>query len=260
MIKGRNQKKVALVLSGGGAKGFAHYGLIKELENYAVSIEYIVGTSMGAIIGATYALYNSLEPLEPFIDFETKDLFSLKDISFKGKGLLKGKKIEKLLEAVFKDAEFKDTKIPLLITAVDIQTGDETVFSSGSIIKAIRASISIPFVFEPFEDNGAFYMDGGISNNMPYAYVPKTFRKVILSNSNAYLPKINKKDSGIKFLFHFITLMENTTTKMPKGKKFIPIMPHLENIYLWDFEKIDEAIQKGKEEAQRVLPKYFKRK
>ncbi|MFW5852420.1 MAG: patatin-like phospholipase family protein, partial [Nanoarchaeota archaeon] len=169
----RNKKKIALVLSGGGAKGLAHVGLIEELEKYNVDIRFISGTSMGAIIGALYALEGNLKLVNKYIKYRTRDLVTLRDFSFTLKGIIKGRAIEDLLKDLYGNSTFEDTKIPLVINAVDIETGKEVIFRKGKIIDAVRASMSIPIVFEPKRIKGRMYVDGGVVNNVPYNHVPK---------------------------------------------------------------------------------------
>ena len=259
-LKLNKAKKVALVLSGGGAKGLGHVGVIKELEKYDVQIDFISGTSMGAIIGAIYALEGNLDIIEKYINMNKKKLISLSDISFSLKGLIKGRAIEDILSDLYGNSTFKDTKIPLVINAVDAHTGKEVVFRSGKIIDAVRASMSIPVVFAPKNINGKIYVDGGVVNNAPYNHVPKSYKTVIVSNVNSKIPALKKNASGIQYFMHFLAIMEHNATHIPNDKRIIQVKPDMKNIYVGDFDKMKLAIKRGEIAAKHVLPRHLKKK
>ena len=253
-------KKVALVLSGGGAKGLGHVGVIKELEKYDVQVDFIAGTSMGAIIGALYALEGNFDLIDKYINVNKKKLISFSDISFSLKGFVKGKVIEDLLSDLYGNSTFDDTKIPLVINAVDIHTGKEVLFKSGRIVDAVRASMSIPVVLAPKKINGKMYVDGGIVNNAPYNHIPKKYKTVIVSNVNSKIPILRENASGIQYFMHLMAVMEHNATHIPDDKRIIKINSDMKNIYVGDFDKMKLAIKRGEVAAKRVLPKYLKKK
>ena len=255
----RKKKKVALVLSGGGAKGLAHIGVIRELQKYNVDVDFIAGTSMGAIVGALYALDGNLELINKYIDINTKKLFSLSDFSLSLKGFIKGKAVENIFLDLYGNSTFKDTKIKLAVNAVDIHTGKEVVFKKGKIIDAVRASMSLPIIFSPKEINGKLYVDGGVANNVPCDLVPDKYQKIIVSNTNSKLPEIDRTASGIRYFLHFISILESNATRIPNNKKIIRIEPDMKDIFVGDFRKIKTAIERGQKTSQEVLPKYFKK-
>lgn len=254
------KKKVALVLSGGGAKGLGHVGVIRELEKYAVDIDFIAGTSMGAIIGAIYALEGNLDIIDKYVNLNKKKLISLSDISFSLKGFIKGKAIENILSDLYGNSTFKDTKIPLVINAVDIHTGKEVIFREGKIIDAVRASMSIPVVFSPKKINGKIYVDGGIVNNAPYNHVPKKYKTVIVSNVNSKIPQLKEDASGVNYFLHFLTILEHNATHIPNDKRIIKVESDMKNIFVGDFAKMKEAIKRGEKAAKHVLPRHLKKK
>ncbi|MDR2419624.1 MAG: patatin-like phospholipase family protein [Treponema sp.] len=180
--------KWALVLSGGGAKGIAHIGVLKALaEMGAPQPSLIVGTSMGAIVGGLYATGMSIEELlhftlERFDIAEYLDSFVFKMNGPVGKvlqtgqilgsfttkrGIDSGRQLLKLFEGMTENKTFADTRIPFRCNAVDLLSGKEVVFDSGPLARAMRASMSFPVFFEPLIDDGCCFVDGGLIDNMP---------------------------------------------------------------------------------------------
>ncbi|ADL69552.1 Patatin [Thermoanaerobacterium thermosaccharolyticum DSM 571] len=156
--------KVGLILGGGAARGYAHLGVLKKLEEKNIPIDFIIGTSIGALIGAIYASGNDLEKIIKDVrDINFLKLIKMLDLNIPQRGFIKGDKIEKFLSSYMKK-DFDELKIPLYAIATDIKQGREIIFSKGSVIKAVRASISILVVFEPVEFQNTKLVDGSIIN------------------------------------------------------------------------------------------------
>jgi NTE family protein len=154
---------VGLVLSGGGARGFAHIGTLRVLERQGVTIGALAGTSMGAIIAALYASGLDADALQELAHSVTwRDVI---DLSFQA-GLLKGEKLKTLLSEHLPE-RFSDLAIPLAVTCTDVESGQEVVFTGGDLISAVRASSCFPGAFEPVQIDGRTLADGGICNNLP---------------------------------------------------------------------------------------------
>ncbi|MFP4656522.1 MAG: patatin-like phospholipase family protein [Candidatus Woesearchaeota archaeon] len=251
--------KVAVVLSGGGAKGMAHVGVLRELEKYNVDIDFISGTSMGSIIGAIYALEKNLDLVDRYLKHTVKDLITFKDFNFSLKGLVKGVVIEELLWSIYGNATFDDTKIDLVVNAVDLESGKEVVFREGKILDAVRASMSIPIIFTPKVINDKMYVDGGVANNVPYNHVPKKYKKVIVCDVNSHLPPLKKNHSALGYFYHVLSLLEHNATKVPDDKRIIWLRPDMKDITVGDFAKMKTAVEIGTREAQNVFPQCFKK-
>jgi len=161
------KKKVSLVLSGGGARGMAHIGVIEELEHQGFEISAVAGTSMGALVGGVYALGKINEFKNWLFTLDKKKVFSLVDFTLSTQGLVKGDKVLNKMKDFIPDANIEDLKIPYTAVAADIINKEEVAFTKGSIYEAIRASISIPTVFTPVKINGGLLVDGGVLNNIP---------------------------------------------------------------------------------------------
>ena len=195
----RKRPKIGLVLSGGGARGFAHIGVLKKIEELRIPIDVVVGTSMGSIVGGLYAIGLSPEEIEQgvegidwelvfndqarreFRSFRRKQddyLFtSLNRVGVSSEGLnippglIEGQQIELALDRLaypgFHIKDFDELRIPYRAIATDIETGEAVVLSEGNLAKAMRASMSIPAALPPVRHEGRLLVDGGIGNNIP---------------------------------------------------------------------------------------------
>lgn len=161
-------KTVGLALGGGGARGWAHVGVIRALEEAQIPIDYIAGTSIGALVGAIYVV-GTLERLEAFAeDVALEDLLSLMDVTFPSPGLMDGERIYDFISQYGLDQLIEDTAIPFRCVATNFLLKQEVVLQAGSMVDAVRASISIPGIFTPFQPNNNVYLvDGGVVNPVP---------------------------------------------------------------------------------------------
>ncbi len=189
------KKKVALVLSSGGARGYAHIGVIHELEKNGFEITSIAGTSMGALVGGIYAT-GQLTTFEEWVKaLNIREILKLTDFSISNKGLVKGARVIKKLKELIPDRKIEELAIPYCAVATDIVTGAEKVFTEGSLYEAIRASISIPTFFQPFKLKGQFLVDGGLVNPIPINRIKKDADNLlVVVDVNALIP-VEKKES-----------------------------------------------------------------
>lgn len=180
-----NQTKVALVLSGGGARGIAHIGAIKALIERGYTISSVAGASMGSIVGGFYAAGKLDELTDILYEINKKKILGLADFELSFNHFLKGEKIMKLFHPVLGDRLIEDLEIPYTAVATDIGNDWEVVFDHGSLIQAIRASISMPPVLKPAVMDGNVLADGGIINPLPANRVKRTDGD-ILATVNVY--------------------------------------------------------------------------
>lgn len=163
------KKRIGLALGAGSARGLAHIGVIKELEKNNIAIDYIAGTSIGAIVGGFYAYTKNIKALEELAYSQGyKEMFeSFFDPSLKS-GVFKGEKVLNMLgRYITDDVLIQDTKIPFAAVATDINTAQKVVIREGSLKSAIRASMSIPLLFRPVECERKILIDGGTTDPVP---------------------------------------------------------------------------------------------
>ena len=219
------KKDVALVLSGGGARGFAHIGVINELLRNGYNITSVAGTSMGALVGGIYAT-GELKQFEEWVcSLDIREVLRLTDLSISKKGLVKGNRIIKKLKEIVPDRNIEDLSIPYCAVATDIVKGTETIFDKGNLYDAIRASISIPTVFQPFKIDNNFFVDGGVLNPIPINRVQRTDNDIlVVVDVNAQIPHetigtVSKKEIDNKYLKQLKTIQNKIANIIPKSKK-----------------------------------------
>ncbi|MCT4582682.1 MAG: patatin-like phospholipase family protein [Flavobacteriales bacterium] len=161
------KKDVALVLSGGGARGIAHIGVIEALEEQGFNITSISGTSMGSLVGAVYAIGKLQEFKQWLLHIDKLEIFKLVDFTFGSQGFIKGDRIFSELKKFIPDVNIEELTIDYTAVATDIMNKREVVFTQGSIFDAVRASVSIPSVFTPVKTPSTMLIDGGTINNLP---------------------------------------------------------------------------------------------
>ena len=163
----QDRTNVALVLSSGGARGLAHIGAIDALESRGYRITSVAGTSMGALVAGMYASGHMEDFKQWMQTIDRKRVRELTDYSFRLSYVVKGERIIEALKEFAPDVNIEDLPIPYCATATDWTTGREVLFTSGSLYRAIRASISMPAVFEPVHLDGRILIDGGITDPIP---------------------------------------------------------------------------------------------
>jgi NTE family protein len=160
--------KVGLALSGGFAWGLAHIGVLEVLETAGIPIDIIAGTSMGSVVGALYAREQKAALIkQQAAQLDWVKVLSLIDPGIPRSGLMTGKRITNLLRRFMGNVDFEDLDIPFACVATDIISGDEVIMNKGSVLEAVRASISIPVIFTVSKKDGRFLVDGGLVNNIP---------------------------------------------------------------------------------------------
>ncbi len=188
------KKNVALVLSSGGSRGCAHIGAINMLEKNGYKITSVAGTSMGALVGGIYAT-GQLQQFEEWISsLDIMEVLRLIDFSISKKGLVKGKKIIDKIRQIVPERNIEDLSIPFCAVATDIIGETEAVFTEGNLFKAIRASISIPTVFQPVKIGDRYFVDGGLTNPIPVNRV-KRYKGDLLIVVNVSSPISYEKKS-----------------------------------------------------------------
>jgi NTE family protein len=232
-----------LVLSGGGARGFAHLGVIQALNEAGIFPDVISGTSAGALIGVLYA--DGYTPNEILHLLNGGSRLDFMRPAMPREGLLQINAILKILKASLRAKEFKDLKIPLFVAATDLNNGKAVYFSEGDLFCPVIASASIPVLFQPVKINEISYVDGGVLDNLPVRPIENKCRTLIGSfvNPVGYMEKI----SGLINIAERTFMLSMSKEIFEKAKKFNLFIapPELRNFKILDPEKASELFEIG---------------
>ncbi len=284
----RDRPKVGLVLSGGGARGAAQIGVLKVLEELRVPIDYIAGTSMGAIIGGLYASGMSVKEIEfALLNIDWEDTFDdvppRAELSFRrkrdddlnllkkrpglkggelqiGTGLILGQKFDivltRLTLPVAEVRDFNDLSTPFRAVATDITTGREVILDRGNLARAIRASMSVPGAFAAVEIDGRLLVDGGVSNNLPIDVVRDMGADVLIvvdiSTPLYDRHELNSATAILDQLTGILSQRNAARQIATLSEADILIVPALSDISASDFTRVGDAIPTGIAAAERV--------
>jgi NTE family protein len=242
-------KKIGVVLSGGGVRGFAHLGLLKFLDELGINIHAISGVSAGAIAGSLYAAGHKPDAI--FEIMKKSKYFSYTGFSLRKEGLFPMEPMKKTLHKLIPDDSFEKLKVKLFVTATDFTNDTAVTFSKGKLIETVIASASVPVIFEPVRIEGSVYFDGGLLNNLPVEPLKKICDAIIGSHVNkidARPVKSSKlsKSSILEKCFHMA--IEEAVYK--KGKECdIFIEPQLSDFNMFETTAADKIFKIGYDEA-----------
>jgi len=253
-------KKIGLALGGGGAKGYAHIGVIKALLDAGIKIDYIAGTSMGALVGGYYAATKNIIELEKTaLNIKKSDLFSIKDFIKRRDGaLFHGKSIANILNHHLSGIKIENCQIPFAAITTDVKTGDGVIIKNGDLVSAIGASIAIPGIFSPVEIDGRILMDGGLSNPVPADIIKQMGAEYVIAVdvSSKWLTapeEIVKSHDIYSVISNAFSIMEYQIAKIPLKSADIILRPPVLTYDWAAFGKAGEIIKAGKEEAELNL-------
>ncbi|MFV5690626.1 patatin-like phospholipase family protein [Flavobacterium sp. LT1R49] len=282
----QHRPKIGLVLSGGGAKGFAHIGVLKVLEEAGIKIDYIGGTSMGAVVGGLYASgYNASqidsifqstnfdELLNDFIPRSSKNFYERRNdelyalvLPFNklkigipealSKGMYNYNLLSRITRNVRHIKDFNKLPIPFLCIGTNIETGEEVLLNKGNLAQAMIASSAFPSLFSPVEIDGKLLVDGGVANNYPIEEVRKLGADIIIGVDvqNDLLDRTQLKDAT-KILVQITNLQSRERMKRNVKDTDIYIKPDIKNYGVISFDKGKEIIRKGEEATFSVFEK-----
>lgn len=243
--------KYGISLSGGGARGLAHIGVLAALEEHGISPEIIAGSSMGAIIGTFYAA--GLSPQKMLEITKKEKLYKLFKWKFPKGGMLSLDILQEMLEEYVRKNSFSGLKKELYIAVSNITKGEREFFSSGPLFRAVMASASIPVVFEPQIINGDTYVDGGLFDDMPVAPLIGKCDKIIASHVN-YNGRQDELD-GVRVIaerVYRLAIFQNVKENF-KHCDIIVDPPELQEHGIFSFRHIDELYEIGYNEAVKTI-------
>lgn len=260
------RKTVGLALGSGGVRGLAHVGVIKTLLKHNIPIDYIAGSSIGAWVGAHYALFQDIERLEEFTVNKKEEKFRmLLEPSLSG-GFIGGDRTRKLLTEWLEDASFEETKIPLAVVATDLLKREPHVYTSAALAPAVHASMAIPGMFKPVTYHGRVLVDGGITNPVPSDVVKKMGADIVIAVNLYRIPENTEEVENPKLTLGFMAVANRSIEIMryylAKGSfqsADIIIEPLVEQYAAWSqYFRTDvgnQIVAIGEAEAETWIPK-----
>lgn len=239
-------KKVGLALSGGGARGFAHVGVLKALVEHKVPIDLIAGTSAGSFVGAAFAAGMSVDEIVEV--GKQISWFGVAGFSYSPKGFLSNAAMKGFIERTFPVTRFEDLRIPFTAVACDLETGEEVCLKGeGDLTHAIRASCAIPGVFVPVSDDGRQLVDGGVVSPIPTRAVRKMGADVIIAVDliTCGATYWGSPSTLIGTFFQSAMIMLRTTSKHQHYRADVVIEPAISHIRPDEIAKRDELVELG---------------
>lgn len=254
--------KIGLALGSGGAKGLAHIGVIKVLKENNIPIDFIAGSSVGAMVGGCYAALGDIKEIErKALDTNFRQMVSFIDLTLRRGGLVHGEKIKKFFENLVNGIDIEDCKIPFAAVATDLKNGDVVILNKGKMSDAIRASISFPLVFKPVERELKFLGDGGLSMPVPAEIVRKMGANIVIAvNLDTYYSSDIRKMGVVFFKAaqRSISLLRHHLSVWNIKEADIVIAPETGKIYWNKFVNGKKSILAGEEAARKILPQLKK--
>lgn len=235
--------KIALVLGGGAAKGFAHVGVIKSLEAHGIPIDIIVGTSAGSVVGALYAAGNNGFELQRIA--LSMDESTVSDWVLPNRGFIKGESLMKFINEAVKSRPIEQLDRKLAIVATDLQSGELIVFERGNTGLAVRASSSVPGVFQPVKIAGREFVDGGLVSPVPVKTARDLGADIVVAVDISDKPKTSRLKDSIDVLMQTFTIMGRVIAGKELFFADVVVTPDITGLNSANFDSRNLAIIEG---------------
>ena len=252
----KKEQKIGLALGGGAVLGAAHIGVLKAIDELGIEIDYIAGTSIGALVAGLYAYGMHWDDIQAL----SRDLnwMDISGLSFSMMGLLSNKRMGELIREKIGIVYLEDAPIPIAMVAADIETLEKRVLTEGEVASAAMASTCIPGVFIPVELDGSLLVDGGIVESVPITPLIDMGAEIIIAVDLNSEHENKKPANMIEVLLRTFELMSKTATQYQVGRADILITPNLSEFNVVDMDQSPDLIEKGYNEAIRILKDYFR--
>ncbi|NHC39634.1 patatin family protein [Bacillus sp. MM2020_1] len=243
--------KIGLALGSGGARGFAHLGVIKALKDAGIPIHLIAGSSMGALVASFYGAGIDMERLYKLSTAFKRKYFL--DFTVPKMGFISGKKVKEFIKVFTHGKNIEELDIPIGIVATDLLTGEKVVFQTGPVADAVRASISIPGIFVPEKYNGRILVDGGVSDRVPVSVAKEMGADIVIAVDVSRVKRNAEILSIYDVIMQSIDIMQAEIINNREIAASVMIRPPVEIYSSRAFTNIDEIINLGEEEAKKSL-------
>ena len=246
---------IGLALGGGAARGFAHIGVIKALESQGIFPNLVVGTSAGSVIAALYASgYRGTELQKIALSLDEAAITDWA-LPFSGRfgGMIKGDALQAMVNRLVKNQTIENMSMPLGIVGTDLQTGNGVLFQRGDTGQAVRASCSIPGVFQPTIIQGKEYVDGGLVSPVPVRYAKQMGADIVIAVNISTEPSSQDSSGSLGILLHTTSIMSKSINTFELDLAHVVIQPELKGMRSTDFKSRNAAILAGEESAMKQI-------
>lgn len=244
--------KIALVLGGGAARGFAHIGVIKSLEAQGIAPDMVVGTSAGSVVAALYASGMSGFELQNLALQMEEDM--LADWTLPNRGVLKGEALQDFINQKVKSLTIQKLPKPLGVVATDLQSGEKVLFRRGDTGIAVRASSAVPGMFQPVEISGRDYVDGGLTSPVPAQSARAMGADFVIAVDISNVSRRDKLSGTLDVLLQTFAIMGHAISRHELEDADIVIRPKTSAVSSTDFEGRHLAILEGEKAAAAIMP------
>ncbi len=249
MFKG---EKIGLALSGGGALGAAHIGVIEEMEKAGIRPDFVAGVSAGAVIGLAYAS-GGIEAVKKFYEEINFKFFKKNKYLISGGAAGVFGRVEKILRGLIGEKNFNDLRIPFLCCATNLATGKKEILNSGDCVASVMASAAYPGVFPAQKINGNFYIDGGVTRNLPAEEVREMGADFIIGSSIYAIDEISAAKAGKMNRFEVasraLNILEKELASFEETRCDFCFKPRNGGFQWFDFLKMEEIVDAGRKNA-----------
>ncbi len=247
--------RLGLALGGGAARGFAHVGVLQVLEEAGIKADLVVGTSAGSVVAALYASGKTSAQLQMVA--ETMEEAAITDwtVPLLGRGMMRGDALGRYVNAQTGGRRIEDLKMPLGIVATDLHTGQGVLFQRGDVGTAVRASSSVPSLFEPVRIGNHEYVDGGLVSPVPVRYARQMGAEYVLAVDISSVPENGKTGDMFQILMQTFTIMGKSINAFELRDADLVVRPALANVGSADFGSRRRSIEAGRLAMQQALPK-----
>lgn len=248
-----SHRTIALVLGSGGARGYAHIGVLQELQNNGIKPDFIVGTSAGSVVGALYASGKTPQQIEDIaLKMKVKDI---REITIRKQGFLNGERIEDFINTQVNNTSLQNMKIPLYVVATELKTGKKTIFNYGNTGQAVRASVAIPSMFIPPKINQIEYVDGGLVSPVPVDVAKALGADIVIAVDILSAPENTSFDNMWGMFNQNINIMQQHLSENELQHADIIIRPELhEKTHIFDIKSREETLQAGITATRERIP------
>ncbi|MBO8176410.1 MAG: patatin-like phospholipase family protein [Bacillus sp. (in: Bacteria)] len=246
-----DRPRIGLALGSGGARGFAHLGVLKVLVEENIPIDYIAGSSMGALIGTFYGVGHSIESMYKLSTAFKRKYFL--DFTVPKMGFISGKRLKEFIHLFSHQKRLEDLHPPVAVVATDLMRAEKIVFTQGSIADAVRASISIPGIFVPEKINGRLLVDGGVIDRVPVSVVREMGANIVIGVDVAHVKQNEEITNIYDVIMQSIDIMQMELVESREIASDVMIRPRVEQFSSRAFKNTEEIIAIGEEETRRMI-------